>query len=379
MTVEEFKLLKAEGKTNQQIADLWGVSISTIKRFVKANKLFTRNTEIDKEEFLRLYEQGLEDDEIAKELNLTKTFIYNYRRGLNLDSQYDRKRKLNQQKFLQLLEEGKNDSEIGRILGVSNTTIHYWRESLTNKKSNFEYTRKFDTEKFLDLYYSGLNYVQIAKELGCGKSAVQEYGQSLGLTSNICNKDIPTLRQQQIIIGSMLGDMGLVMPKLGKHARGCFAHSLAQENYCKWIEQELSNFCSKGVYKEQYDKRTNKVYKSYYVNMKASEYLTTLYYKFYHNNKKIIPKDLLYTLNGLGIAVWFMDDGYKQGNSFGISTNCFTKEDLEMVKEFFKVKFNINISIHKDLTIYIKAESKETFVNLIKDYIHSDCLYKLAT
>lgn len=146
------------------------------------------------------------DDEISKELNLTKTFIYNYRRGLNLDSQYDRKRKLNQQKFLQLLEEGKNDSEIGRILGVSNTTIHYWRESLTNKKSNFEYTRKFDTEKFLDLYYSGLNYVQIAKELGCGRSAVQEYGQSLGLTSNICNKDIPTLRQQQIIIGSMLGD-----------------------------------------------------------------------------------------------------------------------------------------------------------------------------
>ena len=50
-----------------------------------------------------------------------------------------------------------------------------------------------------------------------------------------------------------------------------------------------------------------------------------------------------------------------------------------MVKEFFKVKFNINISIHKYLTIYIKAESKETFVNLIKDYIHSDCLYKLAT
>ena len=379
MTIEEFKLLKAEGKTNQQIADLWGVSISTIKRFVKANKLFTRNTKIDKEEFLRLYEQGLEDDEIAKELNLTKTFIYNYRRGLNLDSQYDRKRKLNQQKFLQLLEEGKNDSEIGRILGVSNTTIHYWRESLTNKKSNFEYTRKFDTEKFLDLYYSGLNYVQIAKELGCGKSAVQEYGKSLGLTSNICNKDIPTLRQQQIIIGSMLGDMGLVMPKLGKHARGCFAHSLAQENYCKWIEQELSNFCSKGVYKEQYDKRTNKVYKSYYVNMKASEYLTTLYYKFYYNNKKVIPRDLLYTLDGLGIAVWFMDDGYKQGNSFGIATNCFTKEDLEMVKEFFKVKFNINISIHKDLTIYIKAESKETFVNLIKDYIHPDCLYKLAT
>lgn len=378
MTVEEFKTLKSEGKTNQQIADLWGVSISTIKRFVRANKLYNRNTEIDEKEFLRLYEQGLEDEEIAKELNLTKTFIYNYRRKLNLDSQHDKKRKLNQQKFLQLLEEGKNDSEIGRILGVSNTTIHYWREALTDKESNFEYTRKFDIEKFLDLYYSGLNYIQIAKELGCSKSAIQEYGQSLGLTSNLYNKDIPTLRQQQIIIGSLLGDTGLVMPKNGKHARGCFAHSLAQENYCKWMEQELSNFCSKGIYKEQYDKRTNKVYKSYYVNMKASEYLTTLYHKFYPNGKKIIPKDLLYTLDGLGIAVWFMDDGCKSSGSFSIATNCFTMEDLEMVREFFKIKFNINISIRKDYTIYIKADSKKIFINLIKDYIHPDCLYKLA-
>jgi DNA-binding CsgD family transcriptional regulator len=378
MTIEEFKTLKSEGKTNQQIADLWGVSISTIKRFIRANKLYTRNTEIDEKEFLRLYEQGLEDEEIAKELNLTKTFIYNYRRKLNLDSQHDKKRKLNQQKFLQLLEEGKNDSEIGRILGVSNTVIHYWRESLTDKESNFEYKRKFDTEKFLDLYYSGLNYVQIAKELGCSSSAIQEYGQSLGLTSNTYNKDIPTLRQQQIIIGSLLGDMGLVMPKKGKHARGCFAHSLKQENYGKWMEQELSNFCAKGVYKEQYDQRTNKVYKAYYVDMKASEYLTTLYYKFYPKGKKIIPKELLYTLDGLGIAVWFMNDGYKNSGSFSIATNCFTVEDLEMIKEFFKIKFNINISIHKDHTIYIKADSRETFIDLIKDYIHPDCLYKLA-
>lgn len=378
MTVEEFKTLKSEGKTNQQIADLWGVSISTIKRFVRANKLYTRNTEIDEKEFLRLYEQGLEDEEIAKELNLTKTFIYNYRKNLNLDSQHDKKRKVNQQKFLQLFEEGKNDSEIGRILGVSNSTIHYWREALTNKESNFEYTRKFDTEKFLDLYYSGLNYVQIAKELGCGKSATQEYGQSLGLSPNIYCKSTPTSRQQQILIGSLLGDMGLLIPKKGKHATGCFAHSLAQENYCKWMEYELSDFCTKGFYKEQYDKRTNKIYKSYFVHLKAGEYLTTLYHKFYINGKKIIPKDLLYTLDGLGVAVWFMDDGYKYGGSFGIATNCFTLEDLEMTKEFFKIKFNINISIHKDHTIYIKADSKEVFIDLIKAYIHPDCLYKLA-
>ena len=378
MNIEEFKTLKAEGKTNQQIADLWNISLSTLKRFIKANGLFTRNTQIDEQTFLDLYNQGLEDEEIAKQLNLTKTFIYNYRRKLKLDSQRDRTRKQKQQQFLQLLKEGKNDSDIARILDVNHVTIKNWREALTDQKSNFKYKKSFDTDKFKELYDAGLNYQQIAEELNCSKSAIQNYGLELNLTPNIYCKEVPTLRQQQIFIGSLLGDMGLQMPKLGKHARGCFAHSLKQENYCKWIQQELSNFCSQGIYKEQHDKRTDKIYKCYYVPLKTSEYLTTLYNKFYPHGKKIVPRDLLYMLDGLGIAIWFMDDGYASSGSYKIATNCFSYEDLEIIKEFFKTKFDINVSIHKNHTIYIKADSRDKFKNLIKDYMHPDCLYKLA-
>ena len=49
------------------------------------------------------------------------------------------------------------------------------------------------------------------------------------------------------------------------------------------------------------------------------------------------------------------------------------------IKEFFKTKFDINVSIHKSHTIYIKADSRDKFKNLVKDYIHPDCLYKLAS
>lgn len=379
MSIEDFLKLKSEGKTNQQIADLWGVSISTVKRFIKKNNLGTKDKDINKEEFIKLYEQGLEDLEISEALKITKSSATAYRKSLNLESQRDRQRKKNQELFKKLFKEGKNDSEIGRILGVSNSTIHYWRESLIKEQSNFVYGRNFDTNKFMEYYTEGLNYREISEKLKCSSSAIQNYASSLGLSPNTYNKDIPTSRQNQIIIGSLLGDMSLIMPKNGKHACGSFAHSLKQENYCKWLEKELSNFCSKGFYKQQYDNRTGKTYQSYFVHLKASEYLTTLYYKFYPNGKKIIPKDLIYTLDGLGIAVWFMDDGYKHEGSFKISTNCFSDEDLLTVKEFFKIKFNIDISIHKNHTIYILAKSRETFVNLIKDYIHSDCLYKLAT
>ena len=61
-----------------------------------------------------------------------------------------------------------------------------------------------------------------------------------------------------------------------------------------------------------------------------------------------------------------------------VATNCFSYEDLEIIKEFFKTKFDINVSIHKNHTIYIKADSRDKFKNLVKDYIHPDCLYKLA-
>lgn len=63
-------------------------------------------------------------------------------------------------------------------------------------------------------------------------------------------------------------------------------------------------FYSQGIYKEQHDKCTDKIYKCYYVPLKASEYLTTLYNKFYPHGKKIVPRDLLYMLDGLGIAIW---------------------------------------------------------------------------
>lgn len=39
MEIHEFLHLKAEGKTNQQIADLKGISLSTLKRFISKNNL----------------------------------------------------------------------------------------------------------------------------------------------------------------------------------------------------------------------------------------------------------------------------------------------------------------------------------------------------
>lgn len=43
MNIEKFKELKNQGLNNQQIADYFNVSLSTLKRFIKKNNLFTKN------------------------------------------------------------------------------------------------------------------------------------------------------------------------------------------------------------------------------------------------------------------------------------------------------------------------------------------------
>lgn len=377
MQVEEFKELKSKGWTNNQIADYYKVSLSTLKRFIKKNDLTTKKVKLNPDKFLELYKEGKEDIEISKILGVSKTRVQEYRKSLNLKSQTDRLREENQAKFIVLYNEGKTDSEIARILNVSNITIHNWRISLINKDSNFRYKRKFDTDKFLKLYNEGFNYTEIANMLEVSDSVIQNYASSLNLIPNTFNKDNPTYEQKQIFIGSLLGDMSLKMPKNSIHASGDFAHSLKQENYCKYLEEKLKNFCSKGIYKTQYDKRTNKHYYSYYVYLKASEYLTDLYHQFYPNGVKIVPRELLYSLDGLGIAIWYMDDGCKDGKTYRLATNCFNREDLELILEFFKNKFNISATIHKDNTIRIATKSAEVFKNLIIDFIHPDCLYKV--
>lgn len=102
MQVEEFKELKSKGMTNNQIADYYKVSLSTLKRFIKDNDLTTKKVELDTTKFMELYQKGMEDVEISKILGVSKTKVQQYRKSLNLKSQTDRLREENQSKFIVL-------------------------------------------------------------------------------------------------------------------------------------------------------------------------------------------------------------------------------------------------------------------------------------
>lgn len=371
---EILKFIK-DGKTRQQVADFYEVSLSTIKRFLSKHKISIKKT-VDRNKVLEMYNSNKTDKQIAKELQCSLVTIRKIIKDLGLSSTSEINKQKSKEKFLELYNKGYNDTEISKILGVNHVTIKNWREGM-NLNSNFKYERKFDTNRFNDLYNLGYTYEEIAKELSVSSSAIADYGLSLGLTPNTCNKVKPTYKQEQIILGTLYGDAHLKIPTNGKNASGDFAHSIKQENYCKWKESELKEFTGYHAYKENLDKRTNNIYRCYYVRMVASTYFTEIYPKLYNNKIKYVNPELLYKLDGLGVAVWFMDDGFKEKSGYRIATNCFSDSDLQIIQKFFKDKFNINTSIHKNHVLYIKADSKDKFTDLIEPYIHEDLVYKL--
>lgn len=373
MNFSEIEKLKKLGLTNKQIAESLKTSYSSVRKCIA---LHAAESKIDLKQFTKLYDEGLEDNEIAKKLNCSKSSVTAFRYKLKLKAQDTKRRKNHHIQFQKLYDLGLNDSEIARRVGVNNVTVHYWRKNL-GLTPNFKYSRKFDTKAFNELFEQGLNYSQMSKILNCSEKALSDYGRSLNLKPNVFNKTLPNNTEKQIILGTLLGD-GWLYNK-GAHSNGGFAHSEKQAEYCKWKAAQLKRFVTSVSYKEEQDKRTGKTYKSYTATFKSSEYLSSIYPHLYdQNRKKHIYPEIVAQLNALGLAVWFMDDGYKSSCGYYIATNCFDIQELKNIIEILERNFGLKPTINKsDNNLYFGAKQRDLFTKIVMPYIHNDCRYKL--
>ena len=107
-----------------------------------------------------------------------------------------------------------------------------------------------------------------------------------------------------------------------------------------------------------------------------------LYKLFYNNNKKkVIPENIADFLTPLALAIWIQDDGTRHSSGVRIATNCFTKEEVELLVKALEIKFNLKSSIHKNginHQLYIKKESMVLLRKLILPYFISNMYYKLG-
>jgi hypothetical protein len=187
-----------------------------------------------------------------------------------------------------------------------------------------------------------------------------------------------TVEQRDVVIGCILGD-GYVYP----NGRLQIEHCFQQSDYVCWKYKQLSNLVSGPIAEcNRYDNRTNRTYKSsrFYTKILFQEYRSL----FYQDGKKHVPSNLENLLrNPLALAVWFMDDGGKGGNSpkgMVINTSCFQINEQEILKDCLKVNFGIGTNIHKvgsGFQLYITANYADTFFQLISKSIIPSMLYKL--
>jgi len=152
-----------------------------------------------------------------------------------------------------------------------------------------------------------------------------------------------TDRQQQILVGNLLGDGYMQKIKVNKTSNFVISQSEAHKEYIEWLHSEFKPFSgnirSQVVFLETF----NKYYTKYEFSTVHLPIFTKYRKLFYPNEKKAIPKSIVDLLTELSLAIWYMDDGSnnKVSRYSDLCTQGFTTEDVELLIEVLYKKFNV--------------------------------------
>ena len=189
---------------------------------------------------------------------------------------------------------------------------------------------------------------------------------------------------KQLLIGSLLGDGCFC--SVGKHAKNMclsIAHSEKQKEYLeyKWDILSRYNLVSPIVEYHINNKRYSHELVGYRFNSKLHPIFTDIRNKYYDSNGcKRVSKEFVKDIDALGLAIWYMDDGYVTKNSCILSTCSFTLEEQSLLANILLDKFGLHFTVGKhDNSMYLQAKDFSKFVKLIKDYVIPSMQYKLIT
>lgn len=347
---------------------------------------------LDNNEIKRLYvEERKLIKEIAEIMHCGKTTIQSRLKEMGVETTKKRSGrstdKLSDYKarIKQLYLEGKSSNEIGKILGKSGKTISH---HLRQMEVEIRPTKKIKQEEFEQLWSEGKSDREIAEYFEVSELTIKTFrtkGENAGkfnIIKNFSQKEHSlSEEQEQMVLGSLLGDMNLSVPGVNRqvNSRLAIVQSEQQEELFMKKVEILGEFMrSYRLYTPNPDNRTGKVYKSWRGNSKAHKVFTDIYYLLYPNGVKTLTKEYLDKINNpIALAYWFMDDGTFDGH---IATNCFSEKEHELIINWMQEKWNISCTRHKNsnqFNLYISQKSRLDFERLIFPYILPSMYYKL--
>jgi len=198
--------------------------------------------------------------------------------------------------------------------------------------------------------------------------------------------------QRSVVLGSILGDGGLIKQKSSKNARLQIGHCTKQLDYLKWKMSLLSPFCkSAPILAEESGQKVicgkDAHSNGYYIgNTIAHPDITGYYNKYYFGGKKRVHVDVIKDLDELSLAIWLADDGsftFRNDCDYSlkgsIATCSFYKDEIEMLLLALSKFYNGHAHIGNDNCIYLSGtyhlnKLLNTITNILPKTIH----YKLA-
>lgn len=160
--------------------------------------------------------------------------------------------------------------------------------------------------------------------------------------------------QNNIIVGSLLGDGCLFRHRPTHKPHLLITRTKSDKAYCEWQANILNPFvCFLKDY-ETYDKRTKKIYYSTRLRTRRSQIFNSYYQDWYPSPDEIkrIPDNLI--LNPLILAIWFADDGSIKSTyspwrlCLKLATHGFLLNDTEKLCSMLCKRYNEYFGVQID-------------------------------
>ena len=249
-------------------------------------------------------------------------------------------------------------------------------EKLTFRDIVCRYANKLDNRLMvrLEFLYGQKNSV--------GNHGVNVTTDHLFLTANrgwvtaglITNKDIlytgeivPNYEQQELIDGTMLGDASMLKNR--------FTVSQTDFELVRLKQWALANFNPNSYLPVKEFPRKPQ----YAISIPVSIWSRQQHKKWYPNDKKIVPRDIVLTDRVL--AVWYMDDGclnkVKKGRSYSVfCTQGFTKQDVYHLHKKLE-KLGIESTVTAACQINISTSGTVVLMTRVGRFVPPSMRYKL--
>lgn len=264
----------------------------------------------------------------------------------------------NKEKIKQILEEHPTYSarKIGELIGLSRQTVNWYIRKLGIPRDR-EFLRK-------------------------NNNTNRSFGVNISETA------------EQIIIGSILGDGSITKhkrfenSKLNLNSTLVIQHTEPQLEYLIYKKELLED---NGIRCQKISKLDKKVIETKYPSsingrpIKANTRYTlrtrrcisfNKYRDLFYNNKKYINK-YIYKLKDLGLAIWYMDNGFKHDNTYYLCTDCFSSKDLLLLQKVLYHNFSLETIIDNRNRIRIKSKSSKLFTSIIEKFVCDSMKYKI--